>query len=391
MKINNNRILVIAPHLKYPLRNGADIAVDRKWKYISIHSNEILIYGCNEIVEYSHGLMVSKSKFENKLNGNFYSAIKAIIFQTNYLVEKFNTRKFTNKVNDILKKEDFDLVVFSFISSTKNINFKKIKKILIETHNNEFQWYDNISKNTFNPFIKILSKISKNWINNFFIKNKCADNIILSSVSKADFDFYLKITSFKNIYIPAGTDVVSNLDFSSINKNPYQLIFFGSLSVRMNLDALYGFEVFYRRLVDRLGNQVTLVVAGSNPSKAVIELCNRNGWKLHQNIPDDEMDSLISSSLFSVMPFDYGAGMKLKYLKSLSLGVPCLSFGASVNPEIPLIYPSLVSNDSEEWINRIETVIDSSMGKEVRKKIVQSIIDYSWDKIALDTLQILKS
>jgi len=117
--ILNSPILIIAPHLEYPTRNGADILIDRRWRQFSSYSSEVVIIGMNTVTKYSNSVLVSQENFFNRSRSKNIAALRTLIFRTHYLYEKFITKKYIEKVNEILSRADYGFLVFSFILSTK--------------------------------------------------------------------------------------------------------------------------------------------------------------------------------------------------------------------------------------------------------------------------------
>jgi len=100
----------------------------------------------------------------------------------------------------------------------------------------------------------------------------------------------------------------------------------GSLGVKINLDAIEFFKKdFYPLLKAGLGGDLEVLVVGSNPSDNVSRLCRDLGWMLYPDVSDEELTRLYRTSTFSILPFRYTTGSKLKLLQSLANGVPCLA------------------------------------------------------------------
>ena len=52
--------LVLAPHLEYPLRNGGDILIDKKWSRLSEYVRFVDIIGKNTITRYENGSLARR-------------------------------------------------------------------------------------------------------------------------------------------------------------------------------------------------------------------------------------------------------------------------------------------------------------------------------------------
>ena len=69
-------------------------------------------------------------------------------------------------------------------------------------------------------------------------------------------------------------------------------------------------------LRERFGDALSVNVVGSSPSRQVQALCEQQGWALHPDVTEEEMDRHFRSATFSLLPFAYATGAKLKLLKS---------------------------------------------------------------------------
>lgn len=140
-----------------------------------------------------------------------------------------------------------------------------------------------------------------------------------------------------------------------------RLLFVGSLSAQMNINALEHFaEVYWPGLKEL----VTLTVAGSRPAVQVTELCRGSGWELCPDISDPELEDLYQSAHYAVLPFRYGAGSKLKLFEACGRGVPVLSTEAGITgitDPPPLV---TVADKMEKWrevVSRRQVPEDSAV------------------------------
>ena len=122
----------------------------------------------------------------------------------------------------------------------------------------------------------------------------------------------------------------------------------------MNYDALTCFaEKFYPVLHNRLGKTLSIQIVGSSPSSQVRQLCSNMNWNLHANVSDAELRGLLQAASFSILPFNYATGSKLKLLKSLSNGLPYLATPHVIDPSDIVPAPCYVSNDHKGWADHL--------------------------------------
>ncbi|MSN25632.1 MAG: glycosyltransferase [Geobacter sp.] len=379
--------LILAPHLTYPLRNGGDLLIDRKWSMFSKHVGSVDILGMNVLRRYNSGKLISEVSFSNQNRNKKVAAFRSIIKNSHYLLEKYMTPEYISEASNILFNGQYDLLVFSLITTAwpfTQMGLKLPDKLVIETQNDEIKWYRNIRIQSNNIPEKISALISEQWLRNNLHK---LENHLFIHVSEEDDSGYRKVLPNHNsIVIPVGTDEEPLLSFKSttdINCDSFALIFAGSLTTKINYDALKHFEKrFYPYIKDKFCNRIRVIVAGSNPSNDIRILCKKNSWVLHENVSDDKLHDLYQQSLFSILPFSYVNGGKLKLLKSLSLGIPFLAstpLSCQLN-SIP--FPCLISDEPEEWIRHIESALNQGIGAVNRAELIEIAKQYSWSRLA---------
>ena len=113
-------------------------------------------------------------------------------------------------------------------------------------------------------------------------------------------------------------------------------------------------------------------------------------WELHPNVSDKYLNELFQYSTFSILPFPYTAGSKLKFLTSLAYGVPVLATSNMLNKEDQKIFPNLFSDCPEDWLNRINYILANGIKQGDRLKLFEYASKFSWVSIAKLTYGELK-
>ena len=387
--------LVLAPHLEYPLRNGADILIDRKWSQFSKYVPFVDIVGKNSVNRYENGQLMDRKLYENIDVSKKMAALKSMLNQSHYLFEKFVTNAFRRIGEAYLLKPEYRTVVFSFIYTAailkKTIENDK-KLYLIETHNDELRWFSQFMKKSLNPGVLLAAFFSKKWLTRFLREHE--HNFLYIHVSKTDRDGYLQVAPFhRSIVIPVGVEK-ENLDVRCLEEvglfKKVRLLFVGSLSVETNFEALKFFgDKFFPVLKENFGNCLEILIVGSKPSAAIERLCGRMGWRLLGNVSDQELRYLYSISMFSILPFQYTTGGKLKLLKSLGNGVPYLATPVIGDQIEKVLYPCLISGDPKEWLTHIKTIRKRGVTESERVALIDSTKEYSWSSVAYKMFQSL--
>jgi hypothetical protein len=387
--------LVLAPHLEYPVRNGGDILIDRKWSRLSEYVPYVDIIGKDTITRYEGGRFVKSVCYANKHVSKPLAAFRTLAKRSHYLLEKNLTRSFVQKAQQYLAKPEYRTVVCSFIWTAAVVtDAPEIEGRLycVETHNDEIEWFENLRRSSTNPLAKLTAYFSERWAWSFLDRH--GSEFVFFHVSKADQEGYSRrFPGHRSHVVPTGVDEVSrelprHEDLGQPGK--VRLLFVGSLGVKINLDALEFFrEDFCRPLEEGLGGDLEVLVVGSKPSDRVARLCREMGWKLYPDVSDEELGRLYRTSTFSILPFRYTTGSKLKLLHSLANGVPYLATPALRDQAEEVVYPCLVSGDPGEWLDRIREVRRKGITDGDRAALIDHARKYSWASVARQTFELL--
>jgi glycosyltransferase involved in cell wall biosynthesis len=113
-----------------------------------------------------------------------------------------------------------------------------------------------------------------------------------------------------------------------------ELLFVAGFNHPPNIDAAIWFvESILPSLRDKVPG-LKLHIAGSNPSKAVLELAC-NDVTVHGYVSDEKLIALYGRAACAVVPLRFGAGVKGKVLEAIRYGVPLVttSIGAEGIPD----------------------------------------------------------
>lgn len=387
--------LVLAPHLEYPVRNGGDILIDKKWSRLSEYVPFVDIIGKDTITRYENGRLVKSVHYANTYVSKTLAAFNTLTKRSHYLLEKNLTRRFVEQARLYLAKPEYKTVVCSFIWTAAVVTeAPEIEGRLycVETHNDEIEWFKNLRRSSTNPLAKLTAYFSESWAWTFL--NKHGSDFVYFHVSRADQEGYLnRFPGHRSYVVPIGVDEVPcELPWQEGLAPPgkVRLLFVGSLGVKINLDAIEFFkECFYPLLKARLGGDLEVLVVGSSPSDKVSRLCRDMGWMLYSDVSDEELTRLYRTSTFSILPFRYTTGSKLKLLHSLANGVPYLATLALRDQIEEVMYPCLISSEPEEWLHHIQKVRVKGITKGDRVALMDHARKHSWASVARRTFQLL--
>jgi hypothetical protein len=387
--------LVLAPHLEYPVRAGGDILIDKKWSRLSEYVPFVDIIGKDTITRYENGRLVERVHFANIYVSKTLAAFNTLTKRSHYLLEKHLTPRFAEQAHLYLARPEYKTVVCSFIWTAAVVT--QVPEIegrvyCVETHNDEIEWFEHLRRSSTNPLAKLTAYFSERWARTFL--NRRGSDFVFFYLSRADQEGYSKrFPGLRGYIVPIGVDEVScklpwQEDLTPSGK--VRLLFVGLLSAKINLDAIEFFkEDFYPLLKTELGGDLEILVVESNPSDKVSRLCRDTGWTLYPDVSDEELRRLYRTSTFSILPFRYTTGSKLKLLHSLANGVPYLATLALRGQVEKVMYPCLISSDPEEWLHHIQEVRIKRITNDDRTALMDHARKYSWASVARQTFQLL--
>lgn len=385
-------ILVLAPHLVYPVRNGADIAVAELARALSQNGCPVRVVSSRAVVHYGGGEEEARHPFENAMRSRSASAIRTALFRSHYYAEKFLTPGFLAEARCQLASPDVDVVLHSYLTTASGADLPDSDRPhLVLTHNDEFAWFEDLRASVRNLVGQAAASASLQWLRQFMAAH--GDHVTLLHFTEADrAGWEREVPGHRAAVVPIGVSLRGAPAPPLAPEAAVRLLFVGTLGVRMNRDALVHFASRYLpALRDRLGTALSVTVAGSSPSPEIEALCEREGWALRPDVSEDEMDALFRSATFSLLPFAYATGAKLKLLKSLAYGVPALCTEAVSAQASLVVPPSLVSDAPSEWADRVATVRHEGISLADRARLLDVARAHSWDASAEAVLDVASS
>jgi len=151
----------------------------------------------------------------------------------------------------------------------------------------------------------------------------------------------------------------------------------------MNADALEYFgERYFPVLKHQFGDALHVDVVGNSPAFKIESMCKEYGWGLHPNAPDELLHELLRKASFTLLPFEYATGAKLKLLESIAYGVPFLAT-SHVLAQLESIPPScLLADDPAEWLSHVVAIQKKGQSVDERTALVEIAKQHSWEASA---------
>ncbi len=207
------------------------------------------------------------------------------------------------------------------------------------------------------------------------------------TVSKIDRSFLKTNQLHKRIPInihSIGAEISEELFELKSNKLNRNIIFFGSLDYEPNLSAIYWLLEKVMPKVWEVDSNIILNIAGKNPSKRLIDLCNKNKKILLISNPVS-MSYQIRKSTIAVLPLVSGSGQQNKILEAIANGLPVITTNKGAVPfgfinDKHLLIEDKPSNFASAIINLYK---DYKKSNQLRKQAFLKLkMEYTWSAAA---------
>jgi len=139
----------------------------------------------------------------------------------------------------------------------------------------------------------------------------------LLCITESDRQYYQNL-GFQTAYLPVTINpdlILTPLEAASF------ALYHGNLSVPENREAI-------EKLISenkRKPFDLPVIIAGKNPSEALIKKIEAQGWKCIANPTDPELNDLMRSCKLHLLIGFKSSGIKLKVIRALLTGLPCIA------------------------------------------------------------------
>ncbi len=245
----------------------------------------------------------------------------------------------------------------------------KGRKIILRLHNAEFQYYNQLARDTNSLRKSIYYKFESRLLRRYEPATiKKTTSLVFSEKDLSTFQEKFGVTTIH--YLPP------IIQFEEVKGNEgfgKYCLYHGNLSVAENeLAAKFLIQEVFK------GLPFQLIIAGKDPSSSLQRLCSDlNNVKLIINPSDEELQQLISEAHINILPSTNGTGVKLKLVNALFNGRHCLVNEETIT-QSELREVCRVAKDCNEFRELVEELFQIPFSKseiENRGKILRAVFD----------------
>lgn len=322
------KILILCKKFPYPLTEGEPIAISYLCKSLSKVGCSVSLFLLNTSKHYyeverfpkkeNHFDSIYSVKTNNDIN--IKGAVTSILKNESYLLSRFYSKDYDDKLKELLQENQFDVIQLEtiymahYIQTIRN-NCNSL--ITIRTHNVEHLIWNRVAKMTTNVAKKWYLKYQNNTLKNFELEkiNECD---LIVSITSNDLDKFKDLgLNKKGVAIPVGFNL-NEYDTQFLPSNEKQSIaFIGALDWMPNQDGVVWFLEQVWPAIKRAFPQMEFHIAGKNTPKWMSDKSG-NGVVVHGQVPDAK--EFIKEHPVFIAPLFSGSGIKIKVLQGLALG-----------------------------------------------------------------------
>lgn len=319
------RILILSHKSPYAPLDGGVLAIRNFFEGLCKHPDFDVFMFCIETDKHKHN---AKGKsFQNKCVSHYIDtslkpveAAKHLFAKKSYNLSRFYDKDLSLKIQDHLKSNSYDYILFESLFSTVYLEDLKScfsGQFIYRSHNVEYKIWERLAAHEKSPlkkwYLNQLTSALKRYELDFHNK---VDAIF--SISKEDLNYYQLVSSvpcYLLFFIREQHDRISTMN----NKAFFHL---ASMDWQPNLEAVEWFVEQVWKPVYKENKDLILYLAGKSMPEHYFTMEN-NGIKAFDYI--EEGDTFMQEHGTLVVPLFTGSGIRIKVVDALSLDVPVLS------------------------------------------------------------------
>jgi sugar transferase (PEP-CTERM/EpsH1 system associated) len=387
------RILWLKTELLHPLDKGGRIRSYQMLKqlkrehritYLTLCESQDSADSFQRASEYCHRLVPVAHSTTTKFSVAFYRDLsRNLLSPLPYAIQKYHSDVMQCAIERELQQTDYDLLVCDFLAPGVNLPEQYDIPTILFQHNVEAIIWKRHYQTTTN-------RVKKAYFYNQWRKMQkfetalCRKVDAVIAVSAVDRDLLRNDYGIEHVYdVPTGVDTDYFQPLYGA-ENPTELVFTGSMDWLPNEDAIFYFaEEILPRIASKIPD-ITLTVAGRNPSKRLVEFAEMNPHLTITGRVDDVRPYMDRATAY-VVPIRIGGGTRLKIFEAMAMAKPVISTtigaeGLAVQDGREL----LIADEPQAFADAvIATLADKAFAQQIGETAREVVCaQFSWQQVA---------
>ncbi len=356
------KVLQLCNKSPFPPREGGPIAMhavtqmllekDCKVKILAVNTEKYFVNEKDVPEDYRKRTSIEWVFVDTRLK--MWNALKCLLTNTSYHIQRFISEDFERKLKNILTEEEYDIIQMESLFLTPYISLiRKYSKakIILRAHNVEHKVWERTALHSKNIFKKIYLKILSEQLKIYELEvSNCVDGIeTLSNVDRAYFLTHGVNVPITNI--PFGVDA-NRIQFNSIPFNAQNIFFIGSMNWMPNKEGLEWFLTKIWTHIHDAYPQLTFRVAGRHMPAKLKERAYPN-VEIIGEVSDAEQ--FMKDNGILIVPLLSGSGVRIKIIEAMMLGKAVITTSIGLEGIDAIDHHSvMIANTHEEFLTCLE-------------------------------------
>ena len=329
------KILQLAPRFPFPLDDGGKIVVANTFREFVQQGVSTILFSLNSETELPKTAIqeaekIGKNVIFNYNTKNTIGKIARSVFTNKAIyLQKYWNKNILEAVDTLILNDKPDILQAEHTCMTPICLYFREKYNIpfgIRLHNIEHKIWEKYAEEMKNPFAKIYLKQQTKLLKKREIELIEQANIsfAITQEEKKEID---RLTNNVNVHVASvgvELDKWTPSDFSYRNKN--QLVFATTFHWIHNTNALLWFLKNVLPIVYEKNNQVKMMIIGKNAPKWIENYANIGANSLGYL---SDIRGVVRQSAIYVAPLFVGAGIRIKILEAMAMGMPVVATSVS--------------------------------------------------------------
>ncbi len=395
------KILQLCKKFPFPLKDGESIAVTYLSKALHELGCEISLLSMNTTKhfvdisrlpdDFNHYKEIHVTELDNSVNA--IDAFKNLFSSESYHVSRFVCPDFKNKLIELLKANQYDVVQLETLYLAPYIEVIKEHSdaiVAMRAHNVEFEIWERITTNTKFILKKWYLKYLTNKLKRYELDHLNMYDYLIA-VSERDLRKF-KSLGYKNgaMSSPIGLDL-RNYKNRFTTQISDDLCFIGALDWIPNMEGLTWFLDHVWPELSKMYPELKFHIAGRNTPESLKNI-NIKNVIVHGEVSDAV--EFVSKYSMMIVPLFSGSGMRVKILEGMALGRVVITTtlgkeGISAEDGTHI----LEANNAAEFLYQISSVLKGDRNKNAIGMAARAFVEdhYDHNTIAIKLLNKYKS
>ena len=271
-----------------------------------------------------------------------------------FRVVKFRSRRATRRLRAWLAETRYDAIHCDYLSTAPYRDLAPDAPAILAEHNVEWEQFWLLAEQQRNPLVRALlradSRRTRAWETRAL--ERFDHTLVLSDhdeelLARARPDLASRISVWR---VP-----VDEVPTRPHRDGPPTFVVLGSLR---SLGRVHGLRWFLREIWEPLRLRVPdarLEIIGADPPADVVAWDGKAGVRVHGFLED--LEPLLDRAYACVLPLFAGGGIRVKLLKLIGRGIPCVGTPLAMQGLTPL-EGCIVASEPEEWISALSSLAE---------------------------------